>query len=138
MRKTTIKKKESNLLKIGIDLDNTITASFESLSFFLLLTESLKDKAEIFIISDRKSSLSSYAKTEEELDVLGIYYDTLLLVSDKRREVMENEISIFFDDTDECFLEFPPTVTVFKIREDGNFNFQKKKWVGSEKTVEII
>ena len=54
------------------------------------------------------------------------------------QDVIEKEINIFFDDTDEYFLEFPPNVTVFKIREDGNFNFQKKKWVGSTKTVEII
>jgi len=138
MKKTVKKKKESNLLKIGIDLDNTITASFESLSFFLLLTESLKDKSEIYIISDRESNKKTYDKTVDELDILGIHYDVLLLTSDKRREVIEKEINIFFDDTDEYFLEFPPNVTVFKIREDGNFNFQKKKWVGSTKTVEII
>jgi len=128
----------SNLLKIGISLDDTITASLESLSFFILLTESLKERAEIYIITDRDKTQASFNKTVEELESLGIYYDVLLLTSDKKGEVIRNEITVFFDDTDDYILQFPKDVAVFKIREDGNFNFRKQKWVGTKETVEIV
>ena len=38
----------------------------------------------------------------------------------------------------EHFLELPETVTVFKFRENGNYSFPKKKWLGNKITTKII
>lgn len=40
----------------------------------------------------------------------------------------DNDITIYFDDTDDYFLELPESVTVFKIREPWNFDFENHKW----------
>ena len=45
---------------------------------------------------------------------------------------------IYFENEDEYFLQLGEEVTVFKIREDGNFSFSDKKWIGSKKTVKMI
>ena len=45
-----------------------------------------------------------------------------------------DEITIYFDDTDEYFLNLPESVTVFKIREPGNFDFETHRWVYDDRT----
>ena len=128
------RRETKDLLCIGIDLDNTITASLESLAFFILLTETLKRKARIYILTDREETDESLQKTSEELEQLGIYYDVLCITNDKKSAILEYEISIFFEDTDEYFLNLPRKVVVFKIREEGNFDFKKYKWIVSDNT----
>ena len=56
----------------------------------------------------------------------------------KAEFIRENRINIFFENQDENFLEIGPEVTVFKIREAGNFSFAEKKWYGSRKTTVMI
>jgi len=125
-------------IKIGIDIDGTITASLESLMFFQVLTEMIRERAEIFIITNREEGEQSYRETEEELKELGIKCDHLIITSNKKASILENKITIYFDDSDEYFQYLPREVTVFKIREDGNFNFRTHKWVGDSKTVELL
>jgi len=52
--------------------------------------------------------------------------------------IKNNNITIFFENTDEYFLELGEEVVVFKIREDGNFDFSEKKWIGNKKTTKMI
>lgn len=37
----------------------------------------------------------------------------------------------FFDDMDEVLLHVPQDVTVFKVRNEGNFCFETRKWLYS-------
>ena len=123
-------------LKIGIDLDNTITASIESMAFFALITNLLKDKAEIHIITNRPTEDKYRAETVQELSQLDIYYDKLEVTAEKAAYILKEGIRIYWDDVDEYYLELPSSVTVFKIREPGNFDFTKgvHKWIYGNKT----
>ena len=123
-------------MKIAIDLDNTITATRESIEFFSTLTYLLDPVSEITILTNRTPG--SEQEIADELDFLGIEYGQIVITANKAKYIIENRIDVFFEDTDEYYLGLPESVLVFKIREDGNFNFDTHKWVGSEKTTEII
>lgn len=124
-------------MRIAIDLDNTITASIESTAFFRMLTNLPIPESEICIITNRDES--HRADTENELSALGIRYDKLALTDRKAEYIRANGINILFEDTDEYFLELGKDVTVFKIREEGNFDFEvERKWIGSHKTTKMI
>ena len=125
-------------IKIGIDIDNTITASKESQAFFTLITNALKDKAKIYIITNRDTSLASRESTIEELSQMNIYYDELTITDKKEEHILTQGITVYFDDTDEYYQNLPESVTVFKIREFGNFNFSNGKWIYGDKTGEKI
>ena len=114
------------MLKIGIDLDNTIDSTVNSIAFFSLITSLLKGNAEVHIITNRNPMHRK--ETIEDLRVLGITYDYLELTANKSKYILDKGIGIYFDDTDEYFLDLPESVVVFKIREDGNFDFSDKKW----------
>jgi len=81
---------------------------------------------------------SDRENTEEELDVLGIRYNKLVLTNDKAGYILKHGIQYFFEDTDEYFQQLPESVLVFKLREAGNFDFKTHKWIGSNRTVEMI
>ena len=121
-------------LKIGLDLDNTINENANTVALFSLLTNALKGKAEIHIITSRGQSEESRQETILELDKLGIYYDELAITSDKHNYIINNGINTFIDDTDEFFVNLPESITVLKIREPGNFDFSKRKWVYGDRT----
>ena len=121
-------------LKIGIDLDNTITASPESICFFSFITNIIKNKAQIHIITNRDDSENSIKETIEELKEHHIHYDKLEITANKAEYIIKEGIHVYFDDTDEYFLQLPSSVTVFKIREPGNFDFEKHKWIYGNKT----
>jgi len=123
-------------MKIGIDIDNTITASSESVSFFGMLTRLLRPVAEIHVITAREPGTEERIKAE--LQEMAIEFTCIVITADKKRYIEEEGISILFEDTDEYFLELGEDVTVFKIREPGNFDFVAKKWIGSKKTTRML
>jgi uncharacterized HAD superfamily protein len=123
-------------MKIAIDLDNTITANKESIEFFSVLSQFLITSHKIYIITNREPNTEQ--EIAEELDYHNIDYSEIIITADKAQYIRENNIEILFEDTDEYFLELGEEVTVFKIREQGNFDFKAKKWVGSEKTTIMI
>ena len=123
-------------MKIAVDLDNTITADRNSIEFFRIITHLLIPENDIIIISD--SDEADRKSTEQELSVLGIRHNKLILTANKAGYILKNGITIFFENTDEAFLEIPQSVTVFKIREDGNFSFAEKKWITSRRNSILI
>ena len=123
-------------MKIAIDLDNTITASSQSEKFFVLLTKMFSPLHEIIILTNREPDTERVIMAE--LKELGITYTKIVITAHKDRYIIEHGIDIFFEDTDEYFLSLPESVLVFKVREDGNFDFKEKKWVGSVKTTRMI
>ena len=121
-------------MKIGIDIDNTITASEESLKFFQILTASFTHApVEIYIITNRDPGTEK--EVEQELQDLGICWDHLKITADKADYIIQEGITVYYDDTDEYFLSLPKSVCVFKIREEGNFDFNgNNKWLYGNKT----
>ncbi len=119
-------------MKIALDIDNTINSNAKTIKFFSLLTGMFDDIVEIFIITNRDPE--SYENTQDELFRMGICYDYLFLTADKAKVILEKDIDIVFEDTDEYFVQLPESVVVFKIREDGNFDFSDGKWIYGDKT----
>lgn len=88
-----------------------------------MFTYAMKNVAHIHIITNRERTPESEQNTKEQLQNLGIHYDHLIITSEKTKYILENGVSIYFDDTDEYYLDLPETVAVFKIRESWNFDF---------------
>jgi len=116
-------------LKIGIDIDGTITSAPD---FFRQLTEQMSEIADIHIITFRPKKYKF--ETIQQLSELGIKYDHLVFTDNKADYIMQNYITIFFEDMDEFIVDLPSSVTVFKIREKGNFDFEEKKWIYTPRT----
>jgi len=112
-------------LRIGIDLDDTIT---NSPRFFSLMTNAMKGVADIHIITNREQTEASRKNTEADLRELGIAYHHLAITGDKIQYIEQHAIQIYFDDMDENIVGLPASVTVFKIREEWNFDFDEMKW----------
>jgi len=123
-------------MKIAIDLDNTITASKNSIEFFGILTCLLIPENYIFILTNRDTG--SMQEIAQSLKDLGIEYNKCVITDKKAEYIKKHNITIFFEDTDEYFLELGEEVTVFKIRENGNFSFSEKKWLSSKNNTKMI
>ena len=123
-------------MKIAIDLDNTITADKNSIEFFRIMTHLLIAENSIFIITNRE--LGTEKEIIQELKNIGISFSKIVITDKKAEYIRENNITIFFENTDEYFLELGEETTVFKIRESGNFSFSEKKWYGNRTTTKMI
>jgi hypothetical protein len=123
-------------VKIGIDLDNTINASAESMEFFKILTHSLINKHQIYIITNRE--IGTEEPISQELAKYEIVYSGIIITDQKARYIKENGITILFDNEDRYFLELDADVTVFKIREEYNFDFEAHKWRSSKDSTIIV
>lgn len=113
---------------MGLDLDGCVD---EAPIFFNLLTNSWKGK--VFIITYR----NNMEKAEEVLKEHNIRWDEIILVNsfDEKAKVIANKgILVYFDDQPEMLKNIPPTVNVMLVRNGGNYNFENKKWLFSEKT----
>jgi hypothetical protein len=117
---------------IALDLDGTID---EAPEFFRLLSESWPGK--VYVITYR----SDQAKAERDVAKFGIRCDEVILVSrfDEKADVIaERGISVYFDDQDEMLMHIPEGVTVLKIRNGGNYDFEARKWLFSDVTGRMI
>ena len=124
-------------MKLALDLDNTINASRQSIEFFSIPTHLLIAEHRIYIITNREPNTEQ--EIAEELDYLGIEYNEIIITSKKAEFIKENGITIYFENQDHYFLELGESVVVFKIREEGNFDFAKeKKWIGNKKTTKML
>ena len=128
-------KDKSNILKIGIDLDDTITYCKP---FFSMMTNAMQDMVEIHIITNREQTPENEVTIRKELDEFGIRYHHLAVTDSKAEYILREGITVFFDDTDEYFLSLPESVAVFKIREPWNFNFENHVWLYNDKTAQYI
>jgi hypothetical protein len=113
---------------LGLDLDGTID---EAPLFFQILSHRWPGK--VFVVTYRKDQ----AKAEADVQKFGIRCDEVIIVDSfgaKAGVIAEKGIDIYFDDQDEMTGEIPETVTVFKIRNGGNFDFETRKWLYSGRT----
>ena len=121
-------------MKIAVDLDATISAYPE---FFELFTKAMSEAGcRIYVITDRVPGTEK--QVAQELRNYGITYDQIHITANKTEYIMQEGISVLFDDKDEYFLDLPESVAVFKVREHYNFDFTEKKWLYSDRTGRII
>ncbi len=125
-------------INISIDIDGTLNSSDTSKSFFQIITHLLHPDpyVNITILTSREAGTES--KIRNELDEMSILYDKIVISDNKQDYISDNDISVVFENEDESFLELGEEVTVFKIREEFNFSFSAKKWIGSKKTTKMI
>jgi hypothetical protein len=115
---------EKDSLKIAVDLDGTIS---EYPRFFELFTKAMaKAGCRVYIVTDRPAGTEAVVR--HELDGYGITYHVLKITGDKASFILEEGISVLFDDVDDYFLKLPAEVAVFKIRQKYNFDFGRMKW----------
>lgn len=111
---------------LGLDLDGTIDEASEFFSFLSKTWPGL-----VYIVTFR----SDAAKAVADALSYGIVFDELITVrslNDKSRVIREKGIKIYYDDQDECLQDIAEDVTVFKIRNGGNF--VGRKWLYSDDT----
>jgi hypothetical protein len=121
-------------MKIGVDLDATITAYPE---FFNAFTKAMTAAGhEIHVITDRPPGTEMFIA--EQLGAYGITYHTIRIARDKAAYIIAEGISVLFDDMDDYFVGLPESVAVFKTREHYNFDFDDQKWRCSPKTTKIL
>jgi len=117
---------------LGLDLDGVLD---EANSFFKVLAAVWP--AKVVVISYR----DDYAKAEADLKQLGIRYDDLVLVSsfDAKAEVVAaKQIGVYFDDQPEMLKNMPAGVHIFLCRNGGNFDFESRLWMFSQKTARMV
>ena len=117
---------------VGIDIDGCID---ELPIFFQGLTTGWQGK--VFIISYR----NDVEAAKKVLEKYNIRYDELILVNsfeEKAKVIEENGISFFFDDQPEILKHIPADCKVMLVRNEGNFDFEDKKWTLSNQTGKIV
>lgn len=111
-------------IKIGVDLDGTIS---EYPQFFRVFTKAMAEAGcKIYVVTDRIPGTRGLVA--RELRQYGITYHAIKITSDKAGFLLDEGISVLFDDMDRYFLELPEEVAVFKIRQKYNFDFDGLTW----------
>jgi len=117
---------------LGLDLDGCID---EAPLFFRLLSRLWPGT--VFVVSYR----SDRSKAEADLTRFGVRCDELILVDSfdaKAKVIVEKGILVFFDDQPEMLKNVPPSVNVMLVRNGGNFDFEEKLWLFSERTGRMV
>ena len=113
---------------IGLDLDGTID---EAPEFFRQLSEVWP--GEVYVITYR----DDLEKAKEDVASFGIRCKEVVMVrkfEQKAEEIKKRGITIYFDDQDEMLQDVAESVCVLKVRNGGNFDFDAKKWLYSQRT----
>ena len=117
---------------IGIDIDGCID---EFPIFFQTFSASWPGK--VYIITMRSEPESVKKFLEEKM----IRYDELILAEsfkDKGKIIRDKGIMVFFDDQPEIIKHINSNCACMLVRNEGNFDFENKRYVMSDKTCEII
>ena len=122
----------SDSLHLGLDLDGLLD---EATGFFTALTSIWPGR--VVIISYR----NDYAKAEADLARLNITYDELILVDSfdaKADVIVEKKIRVYFDDQPEMIKNIAEGVHVMLYRNGGNFDFEDRLWMFSDRTAKLL
>ena len=117
---------------LGLDLDGCID---EAPDFFMTLSKVWPGR--VVIVTYR----GDRAKAEADLAKYNIRYTDLVLVNRfhaKAEVIVEMGISIFVDDQPEMIKNIPEVVSVMLFRNAGNFSYEEKLWILSDRTGKLI
>lgn len=118
--------------KLGIDLDGCVD---ESPTFFNILPHVWP--GDVIVITFRRDR----DKAISDLEKYRIRYTDVVLVSrfDAKAEVIaERGISYSIDDQPEMLKHIPANVGVMLFRNEGNFDFNDRRCMFSEKTGKLV
>ncbi|WP_166831559.1 hypothetical protein [Thalassoroseus pseudoceratinae] len=117
---------------LGIDLDGCVD---EAPGFFHVL--STVWPGDVLVITFR----SDRAKAIADLEKHRIRFTDVVLVNtfDQKAEVIaERQVSFYIDDQPEMLKNVSAKTAVMLFRNEGNFDFEDKKWMFSDKTGKLI
>lgn len=117
---------------LGIDLDGCVD---ESPVFFNILSRVWP--GDVIVITFR----TDREKAVADLEKYGIRFTEVVLVKSfdaKAEVIVERGISFFIDDQPESLRNIPPNVGVMLFRNGGNFDFDDRRWMLSDRTGKII
>lgn len=117
---------------LGIDLDGCVD---ECPTFFQILTAVWP--GDVVVITYRQDQ----AKAVQDLERFGIRYTQVVLVNSleaKAGVIRDLGILTYFDDQPETLRDIPPNVNVMLVRNGGNYDFDTKQWLFSERTGRLI
>ena len=117
---------------LGIDLDGCVD---ECPVFFGTLTAVWPGDVVVITFRD------DHAKAVQDLKKFGIRYTKLVLVKSleaKAEVIRDLGILTYFDDQPETLRDILPNVNVMLVRNEGNFDFETKQWLFSERTGRLV
>ena len=102
--------------------------------FFSTLTKTWPGKVVVITYRDDRG------KAEQVLKLHNVRWDELILVNsfDEKAKVGAEAIMVYFDDQPEMLKDIPQGVAVMLVRNEGNYDFDAKKWMMSKNTGKII
>jgi hypothetical protein len=124
-------------MKVALDIDGTIS---EHPRFFAILSAALRAAGhQVFVLTYRDSGCAD--STKAQLRAWGIQFDELVIspsLEAKGELCGSLGVDLFFDDQDECIAAVPECVLVCKIRNGGNFDFARQRWLSTSRLSELI
>ena len=124
-------------MNIALDIDGTIS---EHPEFFATLSSTMRNAGHRVVILTYRDPNRSDA-TRAELSAWKVVYDDLIFapsLEGKGELCRELAIDLFFDDQDECIVGVPESVLVFKLRNGGNFDYERQRWISTKRLTDLI
>jgi uncharacterized HAD superfamily protein len=113
---------------LGLDLDGTID---EATDFFKFL--SAMWNGPVFVITYRNDT-EGIVRDLKKYDIKYTAIVSVKTFAEKAEIIKDLNVKVFFDDMDEVLMHVAPDVKVFKIRNEGNFDYDTKRWLYSKST----
>jgi uncharacterized DUF497 family protein len=117
---------------LGIDLDGCVD---EAPVFFNILSHVWPgDVVVITFRTDREKAVA-------DLEKHGIRFTDVVLVNSfdaKAKVIAKRGISFYIDDQPEALQNIPSNVGVLLFRNEGNFDFEDRRWMFSERTGKLV
>ena len=124
-------------MKVALDIDGTIS---EHPEFFAVLSAAFRTAGHQVVVLTYRDPARADA-TKAQLREWGIGFDDLVIADslDAKGQLCDLlGIDLFFDDQDECIANVPERTVVCKVRNGGNFDFTRKRWLSTAKLTELI
>ncbi len=124
-------------MKVALDIDGTIS---EHPEFFAVLSSALRGAGHrVVVLTYRDPALIEASKAK--LATWRVEFDELVIapsLESKGQLCGTLGVDLFFDDQDECIASVPESVLVCKIRNGGNFDFARQRWISTAQLTELI
>lgn len=124
-------------MRVALDIDGTIS---ERPEFFAVLSAALRAAGHRVIVLTYRDAGRSEA-TRMHLAAWGVGFDDLVIAPSleaKGELCAALGVDVFFDDQDECIASVPEGVLVCKVRNGGNFDFTRRRWLSTSRLTELI
>jgi uncharacterized HAD superfamily protein len=124
-------------MNIALDIDGTIS---EHPEFFATLASGFRSAGHRILILTYRDPARE-ATTRAELARWGIVFDELVFAESlaaKGALCEQHAVDLFFDDQDECIVTVPERVIVCKLRNGGNFDYERQQWVSTTRLTHLL